>query len=256
MRLWHARFRIAYARDDRRRPRRSRCHPPRDRDRTPIFLERTAESQDVKTLLKLTSGKVPLEKTIKRQVLPHAPSPTMTSLRLISDMVRVSIWRIECTCRANRCQMRGHAAPEGADESGEVVTRDARRVRKLRGGWPTSRENRSGSATVRCTPACFLWRPVPFSRARDEALLRPPRRSSGRSTPASADASPNVVGRLAPARQACRGSKIRFSRVLTVLAGRAAGWEGERARFPSSKADLVPSTCCTPPFWLHILCKL
>lgn len=31
--------------------------------------------------------------------------------------------------------MRGHAAPEGADESGEVVTRDARRVRKLR-GWP------------------------------------------------------------------------------------------------------------------------
>lgn len=40
---------------------------------------------------RLTSGKVPLEKTIKRQVLPHAPSPTMTSLRLISDMVGVSI---------------------------------------------------------------------------------------------------------------------------------------------------------------------
>lgn len=35
----------------------------------------------------LTSGKVPLEKTIKRQVLPHAPSPTITSLRLISDML-------------------------------------------------------------------------------------------------------------------------------------------------------------------------
>lgn len=39
---------------------------------------------------RLTSGKVPLEKTMRRQVLPHAPSPTMTSLRLISDIaVRV-----------------------------------------------------------------------------------------------------------------------------------------------------------------------
>lgn len=32
----------------------------------------------------LTSGKVPFEKTINKQVLPHAPSPTMTSLRRIS----------------------------------------------------------------------------------------------------------------------------------------------------------------------------
>ena len=58
--------------------------------------------------------------------------------------------------------MRGDAAPEGADESGEVVTRDARRVRKLR-GWPTSQADRSRSATMRCTPAEFPWCPVPSS---------------------------------------------------------------------------------------------
>jgi hypothetical protein len=34
-----------------------------------------------------TSGKVPLEKTINKQVLPQAPSPTMTSFRRISAMV-------------------------------------------------------------------------------------------------------------------------------------------------------------------------
>ena len=35
----------------------------------------------------ITSGKVPLEKTIRRQVFPQAPSPTMTSLRRISAIV-------------------------------------------------------------------------------------------------------------------------------------------------------------------------
>jgi hypothetical protein len=35
-----------------------------------------------------TSGKVPLEKTISKQVLPQAPSPTMTSFLLISVMLK------------------------------------------------------------------------------------------------------------------------------------------------------------------------
>jgi hypothetical protein len=38
-----------------------------------------------------TSGKVPREKTINRQVLPHAPSPTMTNLRRISDIFIVVV---------------------------------------------------------------------------------------------------------------------------------------------------------------------
>ena len=33
-----------------------------------------------------TSGKVPFEKTISKHVFPQAPSPTMTNLRLISDI--------------------------------------------------------------------------------------------------------------------------------------------------------------------------
>lgn len=37
----------------------------------------------------LTSGKVPLEKTMRRQVFPQAPSPTMTSFLLISAMLIV-----------------------------------------------------------------------------------------------------------------------------------------------------------------------
>lgn len=36
----------------------------------------------------LASGNVPFENTIKRQVLPHAPSPTITSLRLSSAIAR------------------------------------------------------------------------------------------------------------------------------------------------------------------------
>ena len=39
----------------------------------------------IKAKFQLTSGKVPLEKTIKRQVLPQAPSPTMTNFLRISD---------------------------------------------------------------------------------------------------------------------------------------------------------------------------
>lgn len=35
----------------------------------------------------LTSGKVPLENTMRRQVFPQAPSPTITSFRRISVMV-------------------------------------------------------------------------------------------------------------------------------------------------------------------------
>jgi hypothetical protein len=34
----------------------------------------------------LTSGNVPLEKTINKQVFPQAPSPTMTSFLLTSDI--------------------------------------------------------------------------------------------------------------------------------------------------------------------------
>lgn len=46
-----------------------------------------AMSFDQTVTLEHTSGKVPLEKTISRQVLPHAPSPTMTSFLLISVML-------------------------------------------------------------------------------------------------------------------------------------------------------------------------
>ena len=39
------------------------------------------------TKRQLTSGKVPLEKTMRRQVSPQAPSPTITSFLRISDIV-------------------------------------------------------------------------------------------------------------------------------------------------------------------------
>lgn len=56
---------------------------------------------------------MPFEKTIKRQVLPHAPSPTMTSLRLISLIAAGGRWVWECGGRegekggARRTRRRG-----------------------------------------------------------------------------------------------------------------------------------------------------
>lgn len=38
-----------------------------------------------------TSGKVPREKTINKQVLPHAPSPTITSFLLSSEAIVVNL---------------------------------------------------------------------------------------------------------------------------------------------------------------------
>lgn len=43
-----------------------------------------------------TVGKLPLENTVNKQVLPQAPSPTMTSFLLISDMIeKLSDWNVQ-----------------------------------------------------------------------------------------------------------------------------------------------------------------
>jgi hypothetical protein len=61
-------------------------HHEKERERG---RERETEREREQEARRLTSGNVPLEKTMSKQVLPQAPSPTITSFLRISAIVRV-----------------------------------------------------------------------------------------------------------------------------------------------------------------------